>query len=64
MAQLKRDTWNKRTRMSRLASVLYPHLADEETRREMKALARREGKRAPQEVKPPGYVGPWSKRGK
>jgi len=41
-----RDWWS-RTRLNRLASILYPSLADEATRREMREIAAREGKRAP-----------------
>ena len=42
-----RKNWSERTRMSKLASVLYPGLADEDTRRQMTELARGEGKRPP-----------------
>jgi hypothetical protein len=41
------NDWSSRTRLSKLASVLYPGLADEDTRRQMTELARGEGKRPP-----------------
>jgi hypothetical protein len=42
---MAKDDWSSRTRLSKLASVLYPGLADEDTRRQMAELARGEGKR-------------------
>jgi hypothetical protein len=42
-----RKEWAGRTRISKLASVLYPGLADEDTRRQMAELARGEGKKPP-----------------
>jgi hypothetical protein len=44
---MRTDDWSSRTRLSKLASVLYPHLADEATRKQMIELARGEGKRPP-----------------
>jgi len=44
--KMPKDWW-ARTRLNRLASILYPGLADEATRREMTQIAAREGKRAP-----------------
>ena len=41
------DDWFKRPRFSRLACVLYPHLTDADTQRQMNELARGEGKRPP-----------------
>jgi hypothetical protein len=46
-AKLREQSWHERTRMQRLASVLFPGLADEDTRRQMAELARGEGKRPP-----------------
>ena len=37
--------WDKRDRFSKLANVLYPHMADKGTRTEMEQLARNEGKK-------------------
>jgi len=48
MTKLKSQTWFQRPRISRLANVLYPQLADEPTRREMAALAANEKKKPPQ----------------
>lgn len=42
--------WMKRPRESRLANVLYPHLSDGETQRELSEIARSEGKRSPLQV--------------
>lgn len=46
-SKLKRDKWHDRPRSSRLANVMFPHLADKETRAEMEGFARNEGKRLP-----------------
>ena len=45
--EMKEIAWHDQPRQSRLAAVTYPHLASEETQKEMAALARGEGKRAP-----------------
>jgi hypothetical protein len=47
--KLKADQsdWFKRPRMSRLAAVMYPHLTDQNTRDQMAALAKNEGKKPP-----------------
>ena len=42
-----RGDWWTRPRLSRLASILYPQLADEGTRQEMNEIAARERKRPP-----------------
>jgi hypothetical protein len=49
MTKLKDDQslWHKRPRLSRLACVMYPHLTDQNTRDQMAALAKNEGKRPP-----------------
>jgi len=47
MKMKKRGDWWTRTRLDRLASILYPGLADEATRAEMREIAARERKRAP-----------------
>jgi hypothetical protein len=39
--------WHSLPRQSRLAAVLYPHLTDAETQRDMAAIARGEGKKSP-----------------
>jgi hypothetical protein len=39
--------WHSLPRQSRLAAVLYPHLTDAETQRDMAALARNERKKSP-----------------
>jgi hypothetical protein len=43
----KSISWHELPRSSRLARVLYPHLTDAETQREVAALARNEGKKSP-----------------
>jgi hypothetical protein len=40
-------TWHERSRANRLASVMYPGLADPEARRDMDYFAKQEGKRSP-----------------
>jgi hypothetical protein len=47
MAELKNMPWQQRDRNSKLASVLYPDLADEDTRKQMDEISAREGKRSP-----------------
>ncbi len=39
--------WDRRTRHSKIASVLYPNLASQTTQVEMQALAKNERKAAP-----------------
>jgi hypothetical protein len=41
------DEWSRRSRFSKLSSVLYPHLASEKCRAQMAERARNEGKRPP-----------------
>ena len=41
--------WHDRPRMNRLASVMYPELADAEAKRDMAFYARQEGRRSPLE---------------
>jgi hypothetical protein len=41
------DEWSRRTRQSKLASVMYPNLASQTTRNDMSKLAKNEAKRAP-----------------
>jgi hypothetical protein len=47
MTKLRNQTWHQRPKISRLANILYPAHADEETRKEMAKLAATEGKRSP-----------------
>ena len=51
MAKLRNQTWHQRPKIHRLAQILYPAHADEETRKEMAELAANERKRAPQSAK-------------
>jgi hypothetical protein len=44
---MRDDEWSRRSRFSKLSSVLYPHLASEKCRAEMAERARNEGKAAP-----------------
>ncbi len=62
---MKKTDWHSQPRQSRLASVMYPHLASEETQKEMADLAAREGKRSPQAAKieaDRGKPSPFAKR--
>jgi hypothetical protein len=45
--KMKPVTWHQRPRMNRIASIMYPALADEQAQREMEYYARQEGKRSP-----------------
>lgn len=47
MTKLKNQGWFEQPRQSLLANVLYPHLADDTTRREMTSILAREGKKLP-----------------
>ncbi len=61
----KKTSWHDQPRQSRLASVMYPHLASEETQKQMADLAAREGKRSPQAAKTEadrGKPSPFAKR--
>ena len=46
--KMERNTWSKRTRMEKLANVLFSDQADAGTRKEMADIAKGEGKRPPQ----------------
>jgi hypothetical protein len=63
MTKLRDDQqeWFKRPRLSRLACVMYPHLTDQNTRDQMAALAKNEGKRPPQSPNLLPYVG-WDEK--
>jgi len=63
--KMKKTDWHDQPRQSRLASVMYPHLASEETQKQMADLAAREGKRSPQAAKAEadrGKPSPFAKR--
>jgi len=47
MTKMKHRSWHSRDRQSKLASVLWPSLADRETRAEMDQIAKAEGRRSP-----------------
>jgi hypothetical protein len=47
MAELKKQSFKELPRHSQLSAVLYPAQVDEETRAEMAALAKGEGKKPP-----------------
>jgi len=49
--KMKPVAWHQRPRLNRLASILYPGLADEQARREMDYYAKQGGKRSPTEVR-------------
>ena len=42
--------WHDLSRHSRLARVMYPHLTDPESQRDMAQLSRNEGKKSPLQV--------------
>ncbi len=63
--KMKKTDWHDQPRQSRLASVMYPHLASEETQKQMADLAACEGKRSPQAAKieaDRGKPSPFAKR--
>jgi len=43
--------WHERPRINRLASILYPSLADDQAKRDMEFYAAQEGKRSPTQVR-------------
>jgi hypothetical protein len=47
MTIMKRVEWMDRPRANRLASVMYPNLADEQAKRDMEILSRQESKLSP-----------------
>jgi hypothetical protein len=49
--KMKPVAWMERPRANRLASIMWPGLADEQARREMDYLSKQEGKRSPVEVR-------------
>jgi hypothetical protein len=51
MTKLRNQTWHQRPKISRLANILYPAHADNETREEMAKLAANERKKPPQPQK-------------
>jgi hypothetical protein len=51
MAKLKQLSWHQRTRTERAANVMFPHLSDEETKKQMATLSRNENKQAPSGAK-------------
>jgi hypothetical protein len=49
--KMKPVTWHQRPRMNRIASIMYPGLADEQAQREMEYYFRQEGKQSPMQVR-------------
>ena len=49
--KMKIPSWQERPRMNRLASIMYPSLADDQARRDMDYLSKQEGKRSPVEMR-------------
>ena len=49
--KMKPQQWHDRPRFNRLASIIYPSLADEQARRETDFYASQEGKRSPTQVR-------------
>ena len=49
--KMKPVSWMERPRANRLASIMYPGLADEQARRDMDYLSKQEGKRSPVELR-------------
>jgi hypothetical protein len=73
--KMERNTWHKRTRMEKLANVLFSDQSDVETKKEMAEIAKAENRRAPQgaglipdhqrqHVSPLGGVAVWPKPSK
>jgi hypothetical protein len=44
-------SWHQRPRMNRLASIIYPSLADDQAKRDMAYYSRLEGKRSPMDLR-------------
>lgn len=49
--KMKPVKWHERPRANRLASIIYPSLADEQARREMDYYSRLEGKQSPTQIR-------------
>ena len=49
--KMKIPSWMERPRANRLASIIWPGLADEQARRDMDYLSKQEGKRSPTELR-------------
>jgi hypothetical protein len=47
MTKMKPVEWHERPRMNRLASVMWPSLADEQAKLDMDYLSKQEGKLSP-----------------
>lgn len=47
MTKIKPVAWHERPRANRLASIMYPGLADEQAKRDMDYFAKLEGKVSP-----------------
>ena len=53
--RMKPVSWHERPRMNRLASILYPELADDQAKREMAFYSKQERKLSPMQAKMEGY---------
>jgi hypothetical protein len=47
MTKLRERTWSELSRQERVASVLYPQMAEETRRKEMTEISAKNGKKAP-----------------
>jgi hypothetical protein len=61
---MPKNDWAKRDRLSKLASVMYPHLADGETRAEMDRVSKIENKQSPTTRQPYSRESGVAKRSK
>jgi hypothetical protein len=60
--KLRNQTWHQLPRSSRLANLMYPGLADEQTKRNMLDVAQQEGKREGLERRMKADVGSQMRR--
>jgi len=49
--KMKPVAWHERPRINRLASILYPGLADDQAKRDMERFSRQEGKHSPMDMR-------------
>ena len=60
--KMKPVAWHERPRSNRLASIMYPSLADDQAKRDMEYFARQDGKSSPMDMRG-GAVEPRSSGG-
>jgi hypothetical protein len=61
MTKMKTPSWHERSRANRLASIMWPGLADEQAKRDMDYYAKLDGKVSP--LQRAGFKSEWPKHG-